>query len=190
MAVFTNRFDNFIFPRNTGELGRQGERWKFQYSGRDVDLSGGEIQFSATPIRSLAIDANASIVIGRILGERDSIPAVGDLPGRISSGYLPLLPAPNGRLGARWDRPSWFAGGAMRWSARQTRTGDFETETPAYQVAELSAGLRRVLQSRLHTFTLRVDNVFDTEYRDHLSRTKDVIPEAGRSVSLLYRVLF
>jgi hypothetical protein len=35
-----------------------------------------------------------------------------------------------------------------------------------------------------------VDNAFDRSFRDHLSRTKEIIPEAGRNVSLLYRILF
>lgn len=190
VAAFHNRFSNYIFPRNTGEIGRQGERWKFQYAGRDVVLSGGEAQVSVRPLPALVFDAMASLVIGRVRGERDSIPAIGDEPARLSSRYLPLLPPLNGRVSARWDRPAWFAGAGVKMAARQDRVGDFETETPAYQVVELSAGIRRTLASRLHTFTLRVDNALDTSYRDHLSRTSDIIPEAGRNVSLLYRLIF
>jgi iron complex outermembrane receptor protein len=57
-------------------------------------------------------------------------------------------------------------------------------------VGDLSAGVRAVVGARLHTLTLRVDNLLDQEYRDHLSRVKAVLPEAGRNVSLLYRVAF
>jgi iron complex outermembrane receptor protein len=57
-------------------------------------------------------------------------------------------------------------------------------------VGDLTAGLRLVLGARLHTLTLRVDNVLDQEYRDHLSRVKAFLPEAGRNLSLLYRVAF
>jgi iron complex outermembrane receptor protein len=42
----------------------------------------------------------------------------------------------------------------------------------------------------LHTITLRLDNLFDTEYRDHMSRTKDIMPGPGRNISLLYRLTF
>jgi hypothetical protein len=37
---------------------------------------------------------------------------------------------------------------------------------------------------------LRADNLLNAEIREHLSRTKEIIPEAGRNVSLLYRVQF
>jgi iron complex outermembrane recepter protein len=46
------------------------------------------------------------------------------------------------------------------------------------------------LGSRLHSITLRADNLFNAEIREHLSRTKEIIPEAGQNVSLLYRVQF
>jgi hypothetical protein len=42
----------------------------------------------------------------------------------------------------------------------------------------------------VHSISLRLDNAFDKEYRDHLSRTKAVMPEPGRSLGLLYRLSF
>ena len=38
--------------------------------------------------------------------------------------------------------------------------------------------------------TLRIDNLFNHEYRDHLSRVKAIMPEPGRDVSLVYRMQF
>jgi hypothetical protein len=35
-----------------------------------------------------------------------------------------------------------------------------------------------------------VDNLTDEEYRNHLSRVKEIMPEAGRGVSVTYRVVF
>ena len=57
-------------------------------------------------------------------------------------------------------------------------------------MSDLTAGVRLLVGARLHTLTLRVDNLLDQEYRDHLSRVKQIMPEAGRNVSLLYRVTF
>jgi iron complex outermembrane receptor protein len=50
--------------------------------------------------------------------------------------------------------------------------------------------VRLLLGGRIHSLTLRVDNAFDQEYRDHLSRVKEIMPEPGRNLSLLYRVEF
>jgi iron complex outermembrane receptor protein len=35
-----------------------------------------------------------------------------------------------------------------------------------------------------------VNNLLDHEYRDHLSRVKDIMPEPGRDISLTYRLTF
>ncbi len=77
-----------------------------------------------------------------------------------------------------------------RFAAEQDRTGDFEEPTAAYAIADLSGGIRFLRGDRLHTLTLRVDNLFDTEYRDHLSRIKEIMPQPGLGVSLLYRLSF
>ena len=78
----------------------------------------------------------------------------------------------------------------MRFSDRQDRLGEFETSTAGYAVFGLSGGLRTTLGGRLHSVTVRLDNVTDQSYRNHLSRTKDIMPEAGRGVSLVYRLVF
>jgi len=136
------------------------------------------------------LEATASYVRGTLAGARDTIPGTGGEPDRLESRYLPLMPPLNGRVGLRHETPSWSYGGGLRLAARQTLLGDFETETPAYATADLSVARRFVVGSRLHSLTLRVDNLFDAEVREHLSRTKEIIPEAGRNVALLYRVQF
>lgn len=190
LAAFVNRMDGYIFPRNTGELGRQGMRWKFQYTNADATLAGAEADVEWTLREHLVLEGAASYVRGIIRGERDTIPGLDGEPDRVESRFLPLLPPLNGRVGLRHETPRLSYGGGVRLAARQERLGDFETPTAAYATADLSIGWRLILGSRLHTVTLRVDNALDAEIRDHLSRTKEIIPEAGRNVSLLYRMQF
>ena len=80
------------------------------------------------------------------------------------------------------------AGAEVRWAGKATRLGDFEEPTAAYAVLNLDAGIQLMVGGRLHSITARVDNVFDTEYRNHLSRIKDLMPQPGRNFALLYRV--
>jgi len=100
------------------------------------------------------------------------------------------MPPFNGRLGLRHETAAWSAGGAVRWAGAQERLGDFETRTAGYASLDLSFGRRFLLGGRLHALTLRIDNALDAEIRDHLSRTKLIIPDMGRNVALLYRVQF
>ncbi|HEY0810930.1 MAG TPA: hypothetical protein VGD49_12250, partial [Longimicrobiales bacterium] len=76
----------------------------------------------------------------------------------------------------------------VKWAADATRLGDFETKTAGYAILNFNAGVQVMLAGRLHSFTARVDNVLDTEYRNHLSRIKDIMPEPGRNFALMYRV--
>lgn len=57
-------------------------------------------------------------------------------------------------------------------------------------VGELHAGVRLLIGGQFHTLTLRVDNLTNAEYYDHLSRIKEIEPQPGRNVSLLYRFTF
>ena len=190
VAGFVNSMQGYLFPRNTGEPGRQAQRWKFQYTNEDAQLIGAEGDFEVTLLDHVVLEATASYVRGTISGDRDTIPGVDGAPDIVESKYLPLMPPLNGRLGLRHETPRWSYGGGVRMAAAQTLLGDFETETPGYATLDLHAGWRFILGSRLHSFTLRVDNLLNTEIREHLSRTKEIIPEAGRNVSLLYRVQF
>ena len=73
---------------------------------------------------------------------------------------------------------------------RQERVGEFETPTDGYAVLNLSAGTRLTLGGRLNVLTVSLDNTTDTVYRNHLSRVKAIMPEAGRGLSVTYRVVF
>jgi iron complex outermembrane receptor protein len=43
---------------------------------------------------------------------------------------------------------------------------------------------------KLHSVTVRVDNLANVVYREHLSRIKEIMPQPGRSITLLYRLTF
>jgi len=42
----------------------------------------------------------------------------------------------------------------------------------------------------LHTITARLDNATDNLYRNHLNYLKDLLPEVGRSVKVIYAMGF
>jgi iron complex outermembrane receptor protein len=190
LAWFRNAMSGFVYPKNTGETGPQAGRPKFQYVGKDAVLTGAEAVLEWAFAPDFAIEGNVSWVRGALAETPDSIPPIDGEPARAGSGYLPLMPPLNGNAGVRWDNEKWFAGADVKMAAAQERLGDFETATPGYATVNLSGGVRLSAGERLHSITLRVDNVADREYRDHLSRVKSIVPEAGRSISLLYRISF
>jgi iron complex outermembrane receptor protein len=194
VAAFRNRLDGYIFPSSRGrtELGLQGGVARAQYTNEDAVFTGAEGEAEWRFARQWYLEGTASLVRARFTSDRAAIPIfVGsDTVFQAASEYPPLIPPVNGRAGVRWEDGPWSAGVALRWAARQDRTGDFEAPTAGYTVGDLLAAYRLRHGARVHAITLRVDNVGDAEYRNHLSRTKEVMPEPGRSIGLLYRVTF
>lgn len=175
IAAFRNDVDGYLYPRETGEISPRTQLPIYQYTGADARLVGLEGGLDLAVTDRLALDGTVSWVRGTLVDD--------DEP-------LPFIPPLNGRVGLRYDTPGWFVGTEARMAAEQDRLGEFETPTDGYLVLGLSAGLRTTLAGRLHSVTLRLDNVTDEAYRNHLSRTKDLMPEAGRGVSLVYRLVF
>lgn len=174
-AAFRNGVSNYIFPRATGRTDEGTGLPIYQFVGEDAVLSGleGRVELSVTD--RLVLDGNASYVRGTLTAN--------DEP-------LPFIPPLSGRVGVRYETPGYFLGAGARMAARQDRLGEFEDPTAGYTVFDANAGFRWVAFGRVHSATLRVDNLTDVEYRDHLSRIKDIMPQPGRSISLLYRLNF
>lgn len=174
LAAFRNAIDDFIYARNTGRVSPTLLPI-YQHDNADAVLSGveGSAQWSATD--RVVLDGTFSYVRGTITAT--------DEP-------LPLIPPLNGRVGVRYQTQSFFVGAGWKGAASQDRIGEFETPTDGYHVFDASAGYRWVESGRIHSLTLRAENVTDTEYRDHLSRVKEIMPQAGRGFSLLYRLSF
>jgi iron complex outermembrane receptor protein len=194
VAAYWNVLSDYIFPSSRGraELGAQGGRPRFQYTNEDARFVGVEGELLAALAGPIRLEASGSLVEATFTSDRAPIPIIdgADTTFVAASEYPPLIPPPQGRVGLRLEQPGRFVGAGVKLVARQDRLGDFETPTDGYALFDATAGLRIVRGSMLHTLTLRLDNVFDTEYRDHLSRIKEIMPGPGRSVSLLYRLAF
>jgi len=59
--------------------------------------------------------------------------------------------------------------------------------TPGWVLVNASVARRWMTGTRLHDVTLSVDNLFNTDWRDHLWRAKQVAPQPGRNLRVLYR---
>lgn len=179
IALFRNALDGYIHPVDTGELeygaGADGALARYQYRGGDVIMVGGEAQGGWRPRAGWSVDGAVSYVRG---ADTDR-----DRP-------LPLMPPLSGRIEARRVAGDWTASGAARGATRQTRLDEFETETAPYALLDLSVEWRRPTLSSVQRVVLRLDNLLDSEWRNHLSRLKSIQPEGGRSLSLIYRLQF
>ena len=67
----------------------------------------------------------------------------------------------------------------------QNRLGEFETYTPGSFLTDFIIALNY----KMHNMTIQVNNLFDKEYYNHLSRIKNITPEPGRNFHLVYKVM-
>jgi iron complex outermembrane recepter protein len=186
VAVFRNNIDNYIYYRDTNRTDARTGLPIFQATGADAVLTGFELSGSAEPVRHIGLTGVVSYVRGTLTADRQP---------------LPFIPPLQGRLTVRYDRPGFFLGGTWRAAAAQERvaTQEFELPTPGYHLFDADAGLRWMTLGRLQSLTLRLENLSDRAAFDHLSRVlrRDADGDAdrraagpGRSASLIYRMAF
>ncbi|MBI4264156.1 MAG: TonB-dependent receptor [Acidobacteria bacterium] len=103
---------------------------------------------------------------------------------------LPRIPPLRVRGGVRYQYSAFQAGGEVVGTARQNRVVGAEDATDGYALLKLFASYSFVTGGATSTLTARLDNVTDELFRNHLSLIKNVVPEMGRNVKLLYNVSF
>ncbi len=186
---YHNDFANYIYPRDTGRQNIYFPRLNdYQYESVGARIYGLEGLTEFQLFSNLTFNASASMTIG----ERD----VSDEE-RESGSYnskttpLPMIPPFSVNTGLTYSRGPFQIGGELLHSFKQDRLAEFETVTEAYTLLGVNAEYRFTSTGgNLHTFSLRANNLLDETYQNHLSRLKDIFPEPGRNVSILYRLYF
>jgi len=176
LALFRNDIQGYIFPKNTGRRSlRRADLFLYQYVGEHALMHGFEATLDWQLIDPLLLIGSLSYVKGDLvdLGEP-----------------IPRIPPLKGRTGLRFDVGSLSLESAIRFASRQKRYGEFETPTNGYVVADFSLQYFFNGIGMLHTLNFSIENALDTTYRQHLNRVKEIMPEPGRNVKLLYKTYF
>ena len=178
-TVFRNQIYSYLIPTNTGEKewgsGAAGWLWIYQYWGQDAILDGAEFSVDAEIVPRLQAQVRMSYVRGTWA---------------ISESPLERIPPLNGKVALRYVTQPLNVHITARFSDDQYRLGEFEEATDNYIVYDAGFQLAFPVWQLQHQAVVTIENIFDTEYRQHLSRIKSVMPEPGRNVKLLYRLNF
>lgn len=176
VVAYRNHIDHFVHLRAVGDTVVGGTPLPvLTYAQGTATLRGAEgaVEWAARP----------DLVLGLI----------GDLVHAARADGTPLSYMPPPRLGAsvRWQPGPLTLGADVHHHGRQDRVGEAgERPTPAHSTVRLHAGWRMAYAGRVHSLSLRVENLADSLHREATSRIKDFAPGAGRSVALLYRAYF
>lgn len=184
LALFHNDFSNFNYARNTGE---ENDRFpslnNYQFVGTEALLYGFETSAEVQLSETLVTDFSVSYTIGR----QDTTDENG---GNKGARPLPQIPPFKAKASIKYSKDGFEAGTRFKYAAKQDRTGEFENPTGSYFLTDLFAQYRFNTKKLLHTISLNVNNLLDKEYYNHLSRIKDLRPQPGRNITILYRIYF
>jgi iron complex outermembrane receptor protein len=172
-TAFVNSIDKFIFPFQTGE--KEEDLPVVSFRSADSRFTGLEAHVDAGLTKEVWLVLGGDAVRGSL---------------RDGSGALPRIPPYRLWAGLRLDHRPFHLEGEVRRVGAQERVYGAETPTDAYTVVNAHGSYQLTTGNAVHTVTLRVDNIGDELYRNHLSYIKDLAPEMGRSVKLVYGVRF
>lgn len=180
-AVYHNRFSNYLYAQDTGQQNnRNPDLNNFQFVGVEAQLYGFEVSAEQQLFSNLLLNGSVSYTIGK---QNESTTSDKQVP-------LPLIPPLSFKSSVKYSSNNFEIGTRFTASAEQNDLGDFETPTDDYSLWDGFASYTKMSGKLLHTFSINLTNVLNTTYYNHLSRIKELNPEAGRNFSLLYRLYF
>lgn len=175
VSFFRNDFNYYIIPRSSGQINYATLLPIYKTVGIPALLYGLEFQsnFKLTP--GIRLKTSFSYTVGKIK-ETDS--------------PLPMIPPAKGITGIEYKINKFMAGFNCEFAFAQDRTDQFEQPTSGYVIFNFYSQL--LLQSGrfIHNVSLSVDNLLNKEYRNHLSRVKSIMPEAGFNLRLTYKIFY
>lgn len=107
-----------------------------------------------------------------------------------NAGNLPQIPPMRLSLELRYTKDTYWFGFQIKAASDQRQTGDEESATKGYGILDIYGGYKLFTGKLAHIFGLKIENVFDKAYLDHLSAIKNFALMPGRNISLNYKFLF
>ncbi|WP_127846690.1 TonB-dependent receptor [Psychroflexus aestuariivivens] len=180
-SIFGSQIDNYIFFSDTGETQSENDLQIWEYQQVEAELYGSEanLQYFALKNRQLKLNLGAAMVRGNNLDI--------DEP-------LTFIPPDNFNFLAKYSfgklqQTSIF--GKLRWVDEQDRPGFNELPTDDYQLVSLGIDHEFNLKNLKIETALKIENVFDENYVDHLSVLRAFnIPSPGRNLNLNLQLHF
>ncbi len=186
LSLYANRIRDFIhvFPTGQYRVTIRGSYPNFEYQQTDALLKGFDARVEFHPFPLMSLGLSTSMIIAED-----------------TSAELPLINMPSDRLGGSfgYDLP-WFhrlykTNLELSFSTvfRQDRFPegvDFSDPPDGYTLVNLEFSSDFPWLTKVGQMSVSVRNIFDTKYRDYLSRYRYFVDDPGRDVVLRINVPF
>ncbi len=181
LAGFYNQINKYIFISPTSDTTATGVSI-YRLLQTNAKLYGGEagIHFHPKSLPWFHIEGTFSSVIGE----------------QKNGNYLPFIPAQKIRYEIRAEREkiSFFKKPSIKLSAltalKQANPSPYEIATNGYTIVNLSINTDFHVSRQILNFCISVNNIFDTQYFDHLSTLKPLYYNQGRNIAIALKIPF
>ena len=173
-ALFYNGFNDYIYLNPTSRT--EDDYQVYEYIQKDASLFGGEISYTReSEIDWLSYESSLEFITGYTTDKE----------------YLPFL-SPitfNHSFNLDFDKSSFEISALFKGKKQKVPT--YETQTDSYFLINISGSHDFNFLNKTLTLGWSVNNLFDKEYFDHLSRFKNMgIHEMGRNISVGLKYIF
>jgi iron complex outermembrane recepter protein len=186
LSAYRNRIDNFIYkvPLPEPTITIRGAFPQFRFVQDDALLQGADLDLKRSYGVHYYTGLNASYLHAQNLSQNTP---------------LIFMPANRTRITAGYENGKWrklsgiFANVQYSYVAHQGRYPkqmDYIDPPPAYQLVDVNLGFEIYIGKQPLRWGLSVYNLFDTSYRDYLSRFRYYTLDPGRNVMLRLAVPF
>jgi len=182
LTPFFNYFQNFLYLRPTASFSPLPDAGQlYRYTQAKAIHTGAELFAEYHPVRPLHLSTALEYVHAYNLETGLPLPFTPPLSNLFSAGY-------EGRIS---KNQSWNIGGEYRWTAAQNRTDRNEPATPGYHLVHAKVGYVQSFDKVSLRLGVRVQNIFNTPYLQHLSRYRILnLPEQGRNLIISLNLSF
>lgn len=174
-AIYYNHLQYFIIPRNTGDTNYTQFLPIYSTSGVAARLFGAEIIGEFTFFDNIKLHCSISETIGEFIDDDSPLPMIPPLKGNFDLSYI----VNKLNFGLRNE-----------FSLKQEKVDKFELPTDKYFIFGIYCQYQFSYQKINSLITLSIDNIFNDTYYNHLSRIKSIMPEAGLSARIAYRLIY
>lgn len=172
---FYNNLNSFIIPRNSGEINYQTFLPIYKTYGVAAVLYGFDGSMKWNFYDNLFLTHSINFTKGIF---------------RENSKPLPQIPPLKGTTGIEYKVYEISFGFNCEWALRQNDVDIFEQPTSGYVIFNSFTQYLFYVNDSVNLISFSIDNIFNRSYRNHLSRIKSVLPEAGFNIRLIYKLMF
>lgn len=175
LTGFYNDLSYYITPRSTGRINFATLLPVYQTEGIAARMYGMEAQGEWKIVKQFSLSSSISYTRGEI---------------KSTNSPLPQIPPMKGFFEAKYSHNNFSFGVNSEMAARQNRVDEFESPTAGYIIFGAFGQYSLTTGNVIHNISVNIDNITNRVYRNHLSRIKSIIPEAGANLRVTYKLFY